>query len=246
MKFLQEKLKKEFPKLNVVTEYDNNNFDHQLMVVEGAAFLGASKMYYSRHSYLYDCQQPDIAEILITDAIPLALGFKVCKTTYDKDPTCKDVTMSVIMKKNTPYPNVASKTYCRHDPDATTGKFDLYEGDSLDPHDNYFLGRLRTTDVPKRDPNVCDTEIVEFSIDKAGIATITARINPKYKTHRNVVGKEEIAVATNDGLLTQEQVVIQRNQVINFIPNSELREILKELGKGECKESDMATATCVS
>ena len=249
MKFLQEKLKKEFPKLNVVTQYENNNFDHQLMVVQGAAFLGASKMYYSRHSYLYNCQQPDIAEI--TDAIPLALGFKVCNKTYDKDPTCNDVRMSVIMEKNTPYPNVISKTYCQHTPDSTRGVFDLYEGDSLNPHDNYFLGQLSITDVPKRDPNICDTEIIELSIDKAGIATIIARINPKYETHTNVVVKK-IAVATNDGLLTQEEVVIQRNQVRNFIPDSKLREIVKELllnresSKGECKESDVATATCVS
>ena len=232
MTFLQIKIQQEFKDWNVISRYQNDDSDsssdHQLMVVQGAAFIGASTTFYSRHSDPYICDNPDIAEI--TEAIPLALGVAVCNRSYVDDPDCKERRMRVFVNKNSGYPISVTGGFCQHNPEDTVTSLRLYEGDSTNPKENYFLGQLEVKNLPTRDIPQCDTHtyMVEFSIDDSGIATIKASINEKYNVETDDFVKE-IAVATNRASLSEDEIKIQRDQVIKWIYDTELREFVTKL-----------------
>ena len=198
------------------------DFDPQLMVVQGAAFIGSSIAYYERHSNNYICPHSDI--VSISNALPLALGFKICKGFDDK--ICDSI--DVIVKKNENFPVNATETYCQHGETQTRATLTLLEGDSDSAKQNYILGTLDVKNIPPRGKYKCDTIQVFFSIDQDGIATVTAKINPKYlddktKKEKETVFETNIAVATKDGLLTQSQVEKQRKEVLQWIGDEETK-----------------------
>jgi len=209
---IQERLRQEF---GIGSDNINSNRqlklvfpsdDPQLQVVKGSAIIGSSL------SFEGDMRENDaFKQIVLEDVIPLSLGFSICITTDGDDndksnkPECG--IMDVIINKNSHYPTREHTVYCQKDPKSSIAKLDLYEGEDKFVKNNYLLSHLSISNIPKRDPTVCDSIIVEFIIDKNGIAIIEAIVNDKNKTNtQRKKFKNTLSVVSNDGNLSKQDI----------------------------------------
>ena len=166
--------------------------------------------------------QTAVKQIVLEDVIPLSLGFSICITDANKESKPKCGVMDVIVAKNSHYPTRAEVTYCQKDPNSSIAKLDLYEGENHLVKDNYLLSHLSISNIPKREPTVCDSIIVEFIIDKNGIATIEAIVNDKNK--RNIERRKfsnSLSVISNDGNLSQRDIEDLKERMIEWFKGHE-------------------------
>jgi len=138
--------------------------------------------------------------------------------------------MDVIIEKNSHYPTRAQVTYCQKDPKSSVAKLDLYEGENEMVRDNYLLSHLSISGIPPRDPSICDSIIVEFIIDKNGIAKIEAVVNdrssPREEKQRFT---NTLSVVSDDGNLSKRDIQKLRNGMIDWFDGHEsIQEALQE------------------
>eukprot|EP01084_Bolivina_argentea_P086630 156574_1 len=199
---IQRRLSEEFgantERLKLVFPSD----DAQLMVVKGSAIIGASL---SSNSHSHHKQ------IVLEDVIPLSLGFSICLIDSSSDMECG--IMDVIIEKNSHYPTATNVTYCQKDPSSSIATLHLYEGESEFVRNNYLLSHLSISNIPKRNANdACDSIIVEFVIDKNGIAQIHATVNDKNKTKFY----SQLSVVSNDSNLSKKQIKHAKVEVMQW------------------------------
>ena len=227
---IQERLRQEF---GINSNNINNNRqlklvfpsdDPQLQVVKGSAIIGSSL------AFDINGQNDAFKQIVLEDVIPLSLGFSICiTTTTDNDdnnnnslgkPECG--IMDIIIDKNSHYPTREHTVYCQKDPKSSIAKLDLYEGEDKFVKNNYLLSHLSISNIPKRDPTVCDSIIVEFIIDKNGIAIIEAIVNDKNKTNtQRKKFKNTLSVVSNDGNLSKQDIKTLKATMISWFKGHE-------------------------
>jgi len=193
--------------------------DPQLQVVKGSAIIGSSLAFEGDSGVN---TQSAVKQIVLEDVIPLSLGFSICITDANKESKPQCGVMDVIVAKNSHYPTRAEVTYCQKDPNSSIAKLDLYEGENHLVKDNYLLSHLSISNIPKREPTVCDSIIVEFIIDKNGIATIEAIVNDKNK--RNIERRKfsnSLSVISNDGNLSQRDIEDLKERMIEWFKGHE-------------------------
>merc|ERR1712228_138603 len=196
---IQQRLSEEFGHSNRLKLVFPDS-DPQLMVVKGSAIIGQSL---STQSYVNSKQ------IVLEDVIPLSLGFSICTMAIDDGLTRCGI-MDVIVEKNSHYPTSAQVKYCQKDPNSSIAKLDLYEGDDALVSNNYLLSHLSISGIPHRDADVCESIIVQFIIDKNGIAVIEAVINDDNKT----AFKKSLSVASNDVNLSMDEIAMLKQKMI--------------------------------
>mmetsp|Transcript_34916 Transcript_34916/g.30772 ORF Transcript_34916/g.30772 Transcript_34916/m.30772 type:complete len:1110 (+) Transcript_34916:33-3362(+) len=198
--------------------------DPQLQVVKGSAIIGSSLAFEGDSGVN---TQSAVKQIVLEDVIPLSLGFSICITDANKELNNKKSetkcgVMDVIIEKNSHYPTRAEVTYCQKDPNSSIAKLDLYEGENEFVKDNYLLSHLSISNIPKREPTVCDAIIVEFIIDKNGIATIEAIVNDKNKKNRERQKfSNSLSVVSNDGNLSGQDIQELKERMIEWFKGHE-------------------------
>ena len=219
---IQQRLKEEFGASSIGRELELvfPDDDPQLMVVKGSSVIGASLI-----GNIDVKKKNAVKEIVLEDAIPLSLGFGICSKN---DSRCG--VMDVIIEKNSHYPTRQQVTYCQSDPSSSVAKLDLYEGENEMVKDNYLLSRLSISGIPPRDPGICDSIIVEFIIDKDGIAMIEAVVNDRNGTNEEKQKfTNTLSVVSDDGNLSKRDIKTLRNGMISwFVGHESIQRALVE------------------
>ena len=218
---IQQRLKEEFG-MNVYNKREMKlvfpSDDPQLMVVKGSAIIGASLAFDGGLENELIDKENALKQIVLEDVIPLSLGFSICITEIEGSKKPKCGIMDVIISKNSHYPTRANVKYCQKDPSSKVAKLGLYEGEQEMVKDNYLLSNLSISNIPPRDPTICDSIIVEFIIDKNGIATIEATVNDENKTRKF---SNTLSVVSNDGNLSKQDIQILKNKMISWFKGHE-------------------------
>ena len=127
------------------------NSNPHLAVAMGAAIQGAilSGITYKKN-------------INLLDVTNLSLGIKI-----------KGEKMSVIIKRSTPFPCVGEHKYVTVEDNQTKGDIRIYEGESININDNWFLGNFIIENLPKKPAGKAQIK-VKFEIDYNSALTVTA------------------------------------------------------------------------
>jgi len=222
---LQAKLREEFAHDNLKIVFPDA--DPQLMVVMGASIVAGSYAYGCANNpaecaasqgnspdYVsHNAYSPD--DVILEDVLPLALGFSVCKYVQ-KQYECG--IMDVIVPKNAKYPTKSPPVvYCQKEPISTVVNLSLYEGDEKYVKDNFFLGSLEISGIPPRHPDRCESILVNFLIDKNGIAEINAVVNDNEQNPIRTF-ETQLHVAAKDGSLGDEDIKRQKEVLRKWFP----------------------------
>ncbi len=106
----------------------------------------------------------DLKDIILTDICPFSLGTAVI------DHDTKERVMSFIISRNTSLPASRIKTYYASHDMQDKVSFEIYQGESMLPSKNIFLGEFNFECVPvKIDEPICD---VRFTYDLNGILIV--------------------------------------------------------------------------
>merc|ERR1719491_561553 len=211
---IQRRLREEFGRGTEGSSLVFPSGDAQLTVVKGSAIIGASL------SAVGSLSIESEKMIVLEDVIPLSLGFSICLSSKNASTDCG--VMDVIVAKNSQYPTRAQATYCQKEPSSSIAKLELYEGDARDVRENYLLAHLQIENIPPRDPNVCDSIIVEFIIDADGIAKIEAKVNDQSFN-------QTLAVVSKDGNLRAKEIAQMRREMVPwFVGHETIQKALSE------------------
>ncbi len=184
------------------TEYrtvNKSKSDPQLMIVEGAAVLAGS--------YAFDCGfnpdkcgENDNIYVHLEDAIPLDLGVGTCP--LDTTPPCHK--MDTLLARNSPYGTKHAKLYVTSLPGDTSITIYLYEGNSNDTDENYYVGRLSIKNIdPSRRSRKGQLQ-QNLEIDANGIATFQAIVFNDNIPEKDRIFTMQIAVDKDKSLKGEE------------------------------------------
>ena len=128
-----------------------NSINPHLAVAMGAAIQGAilSGITYKKN-------------INLLDVTNLSLGIKI-----------KGEKMSVVIKRSTPFPCAGEEKYVTTKDNQTKGDICIYEGESININDNWFLGNFIIENLPKKPAGEAKIK-VKFEIDYNSTLTVTA------------------------------------------------------------------------
>ena len=110
--------------------------------------------------------------IVLTDICPYSLS---TETLVDFGDEFKEKICDIIIKRNTTLPASASKMYMTSVDNQTDVHITAYQGESLDPAENYLLNCFELSGIPKAKANK-EKISIRFEYDLNGILTIFAEI----------------------------------------------------------------------
>jgi molecular chaperone DnaK len=110
--------------------------------------------------------------IVLTDICPYSLSTEVLTDTLFGD---NDTYCDILIKRNTTLPAAASKIYYTSRDNQTKVHVTAYQGESLEPDENYLLNCFELSGIPKAKANKEKINI-RFEYDLNGILTVQAEI----------------------------------------------------------------------
>lgn len=113
--------------------------------------------------------------IVINDVLPLRIG------VLSKDVKSNTSRISKILAKNTKVPVVKQKVYRTVVDNQKEIEIDVYQGTSMFPEDNHFIGRLIIDDIPESKAGEIPI-FVGLSVNVDGVLSCSASINGNVKT----------------------------------------------------------------
>jgi molecular chaperone DnaK len=135
--------------------------DPELTVARGAAIQAG----------LMDGSIDESVEIVLTDVCPFTLGTAVlCGEMFDER-----LEFAPIIPRNTPVPTDVSEIYFPAHDYQTAVKVKVYQGESLNPENNDFLGELELSGIPAARTGKEPFEVT-FSYDMNGILQVGAKV----------------------------------------------------------------------
>ena len=187
----------------------DTNDDRQLMVVKGGAVLGGY-MAYDKQPIADD----DDIVVKVDEVLPMSYGVEYCQNDPNEPDGVKCNLMDILLRKGSKYGTKGESEYCQRYPNGNKAELKLFEGDSLDTRDNFYLGELEIFDVPPRKRGECHNIEVELGIDSNGIIKIKAftvdlRNNIKEYSH-------ELEIKSNDGSLNDEGIDKLRVETLSW------------------------------
>lgn len=113
--------------------------------------------------------------IVINDVLPLRIG------VLSKDADTNTKKISKVIAKNTKVPVIKQKTYRTVADNQEEIEIDVYQGTSIFPEDNHFIGRLIIDDIPKAKAGELPI-FVQLSVNIDGVLSCSATINDTTKS----------------------------------------------------------------
>ena len=110
-------------------------------------------------------------ELILTDVCPYTLGIAVAHNGYYGEKTIFDP----IIPRNTTIPVEKAKIYYTHHDYQTKADIKAYQGDSVNPDNNEFLGEIELTGIPSAKKGKEPLEVT-FAYDMNGILQVTAKV----------------------------------------------------------------------
>ncbi|MCR5200820.1 MAG: Hsp70 family protein [Saccharofermentans sp.] len=164
----------------------NTSIDPDIAIAEGAGIYAAMK-------------NKDLKDVILTDICPFTLGIAVNNDILNDGSQM----MSSIIPRNTTLPSSITKPYSAASDNQTKILLRVYQGESIHPDKNLFLGDLEITCPPTRfGAKICD---VKMTYDINGILIVdvfTADGLAKTKAFRS-----------NSSVLTEDEVEQMRHKM---------------------------------
>ena len=159
----------------------------------------------------------ELKRILLLDIVPYSLGVAVFQPGMEKE------TISKLIEKNSPIPVTKSEVYSTKTDNQPNVYIKIYQGESPEPHKNYFLGDF-IFGIPPAPANTPQIEVT-FDIGADCILTVTAM-------DKATGGKQSIKIEGSVVLSSQEKEKMrnyfaQREKAYSF--EKELEQIKIEI-----------------
>ena len=110
----------------------------------------------------------DLKDIVMTDICPFSLGVGATDNN-------KEITMSFIIERNSMLPSSASRDYYAVKDRQTEVNFKIYQGESIIPENNIFLGAMKISCPPTQENEYVATVRMTYDINGILIVDLTNR-----------------------------------------------------------------------
>lgn len=168
-----------------------NSMNPDEAVAIGAAIHGG----FLSNNYIQEVKRYELK-----DVVPISLGVETAGGV-----------MNTLIKRNTPLPVTASKTFTTSTNNQSSISIKIFEGEESLTKDNHFLGKLKVTGInsaPKGRPRIDET----FYIDEDGILSVSATEREAGRTlmlninlFKGRLEEKEIIRIINENVLNKEK-----------------------------------------
>jgi len=149
--------------------------------------------------------------IILTDICPHSLSTEVLNSL---EFGFLDTFCDIIIKRNSTLPASASKTYMTSNDNQTKVHVKAYQGESINPDENYLLNCFELSGIPKAKANKEQVSIC-FEYDLNGILTVSAEIVSTGKSATVKIDTAEMGKNLDLSKWKQAPLALKYRQVIN-------------------------------
>ncbi|MFW9917359.1 MAG: Hsp70 family protein [Candidatus Thorarchaeota archaeon] len=169
-----------------------------------------------------------LTQIVLLDIVPYSLGISVIEGTGEKE------IISRLIEKNSTIPIKKSDVYTTKEDNQSSVHIKIYQGESSQPHRNYFLGDFVLEGIP---PAPAHTPKIEVTFDIGADCVLTVTAVDKATGNKRSIRIERAVVLSPQEKQNLSNYFAQREKVYSF--EKELEQVRLEIDslKLSCEEA---------